>query len=431
MFALVDGNNFYVSCERVFQPRLEGRPVIVLSNNDGCAVARSDEAKALGIKMGQPMYQISELFPGETVTALSANFVFYGDMSSRMMEIARGLGVDQEIYSIDESFISLDGVPGNLTRRGHVIRQRILQWIGIPCGIGIGPTKTLAKLANYIAKTSIRKPGSYPPELGAVCNLAELPASDVDAIFAATPIREVWGIGRRIGAQLEEAGVKTVLDAARMPPSVARTRWSVILERTIRELQGQSCIDLQVAPPAKKEIACTRSFGNKITDLPDLIQAVTEFACRAGEKLRQQDGKAGQILVFIHTSPFGPGPQYSKSATIPMVRPTADSRLLTQAAVHGLRAIYRPGYLYAKAGVILLDLIESGVDQGELNFGSNDPRRIQLMATLDAINDKLGKGVVRLGSAGTQTEIRTWEMRQERKTPQYTTSWSDIPVAAV
>lgn len=426
MFALVDGNNFYVSCERVFQPRLERRPVIVLSNNDGCAIARSDEAKAMGIKMGHPYFKVRQEMPNADITALSANFVLYGDMSSRMMEIARSLGVDQEIYSIDESFVSLDGVPGNLTRRGHVIRHRILQWIGIPCGVGIGPTKTLAKLANYIAKTAVRKPGSYPAELGAVCNLAALPASDLDAIFAATPVGEVWGIGRRIGAQLEEAGIHTVLDAVRMPPSVARTRWSVVLERTIRELQGQSCIDLQAAPPAKQEIACTRSFGRASTESPDLIQAVTEFACRAAEKLRQQDGKAGQLLVFIHTSPFRDGPQYSKSVTIPLVRPTSDSRLLAQAAVHGLRAIYRPGYKYAKAGVILLDLMAAGVEQGELDFGGDDPRRAQLMAALDAINDRFGKGSVRLGSAGVQHQKRTWEMRQEMRTPRYTTSWNDL-----
>jgi DNA polymerase V len=202
MYALVDGNNFYVSCERVFRPSLQGRPVVVLSNNDGCAIARSNEAKALGIKMGAPWFQIRHLEEQAGLVALSANFTLYGDMSDRMMSLAAGLGPSQEIYSIDESFISLQGVRDCHTKRAQVVRDRILQWVGIPCGVGIAPTKTLAKLANYIAKTAERKPGSYPAELAQVCNLATLPQADLDAVLAATEVGEVWGVGRRIGEQL-------------------------------------------------------------------------------------------------------------------------------------------------------------------------------------------------------------------------------------
>ena len=294
MFALVDGNNFYVSCERVFRPALEGRPVIVLSNNDGCAIARSNEAKALGIKMGHPWFQVRHAWPDAGITALSANFALYGDMSSRLMGIAAGLGPAQEVYSIDEMFIGLQGVPGDLVKRSRAVRERIATWTGLPTCVGIGPTKTLAKLANHIAKTAERKPGSYPAELAAVCNLARLPASDLDALLAATEVGEVWGIGPRIADQLRALGVRSVLDAARLDPATVRRRWSVVLERTIRELQGQPCIGLEQAPPAKQQIACTRSFGQPVTELVPMVQAVSEFAARTGEKLRAQGGRAGQ-----------------------------------------------------------------------------------------------------------------------------------------
>ena len=224
MIALVDGNNFYVSCERVFRPSLKRWPVVVLSNNDGCAIARSNEAKALGIKMGAPWFVIEHLAESAGLVALSANFTLYGDMSDRMMSIAAGLGPAQEVYSIDERFINLAGVRGNLTVRARAIRERIDQWIGIPCGIGIGSSKTLAKLANFIAKTAERKPGSYPAELAQVCNLALLPPSDLDAVLGATDVGEVWGVGRRIAAQLKEGGFTTVLDQARMDPATVRRR---------------------------------------------------------------------------------------------------------------------------------------------------------------------------------------------------------------
>ena len=286
MFALIDASNFYVSCERVFRPSLNGIPVVTLSNNDGCAIARSDEAKALGIKMGAPWFQIQHLELEAGLVALSANFALYGDMSNRMMSIAAGLGPRQEIYSIDESYISLDQMPGDMVNRARVVRERILQWTGLPCGVGIGSTKTLAKLANHIAKSAERKPGSYPSGMAVVCSLAALPTSELDALFQATEVGDVWGVGRSIGKQLNDAGVHTVLDLVRLSPSMVRDRWSVVLERTVRELQGEPCISLEDQPDPKKQIACTRSFGQAISDLPSLIEAVSEFASRAAEKLR-------------------------------------------------------------------------------------------------------------------------------------------------
>ena len=323
MYALVDGNNFYVSCERVFRPSLVGLPVVVLSNNDGCAIARSNEAKALGIAMGAPWFKIKHLAESDGLVALSANFALYGDLSDRMMSLAAGLGPQQEVYSIDESFIDLPGVRGNLVERSHKVRSRILQWVGIPCGIGIGTTKTLAKLANHIAKTAERKPGSYPAHLAQVCNLASLTTAERNAVFAATAVNEVWGVGRRIAAQLNEGGVNTVQDFIRLDPATVRNRWSVVLERTLRELQGTPCVDLEHEPAPKKEIASTRSFGQPINELPDLIEAVTEFASRAAVKLRKQSGLANQVMCFIRTSPFRDDPQYSRAITIPLRRPTS------------------------------------------------------------------------------------------------------------
>ena len=430
MYALVDGNNFYVSCERVFRPSLNGRPVVVLSNNDGCAIARSNEAKALGIKMGAPWFQIRHMEETHGLVALSANFTLYGDMSDRMMSLAAGLGPTQEIYSIDESFIGLQGVRGDLTQRSHAIRDRIHQWVGIPCGVGIGQTKTLAKLANYIAKTAERKPGSYPAELAQVCNLTALPAQDLDDVLAATLVEEVWGVGRKIAAQLHESGVHTVLDLARLDPATVRRRWSVVLERTVRELQGIQCIDLDDAPVPKKEIACTRSFGQAVTELAPLVEAVSEFASRAAEKLRKQGSVAGQVLVFAHTSPFRPGPRFARSRVVPLRRPTADTGLLVAAALAGLKCIYEPGFAIAKAGVMLLDLQPWEFEQCELAL-ADDPSedRSRLMFALDALNQRHGKGTVHCGSAGTARQVKSWGMKQERRTPQYTTRWEDVPVA--
>jgi len=432
MYALVDGNNFFVSCERAFRPSLNGLPVVVLSNNDGCAIARSNEAKALGIAMGAPWFKIKHLAESAGLVALSANFALYGDLSDRMMSLAAGLGPVQEIYSIDESFIDLSGVRGNLVERCHKIRTRILRWVGIPCGIGIGATKTLAKLANHVAKTAERKPGSYPEELAQVCHLGALSPSELQAVLAATAVGEIWGVGRRISAQLIEGGITTALDLARLDPAMVRSRWSVVLERTVRELQGTTCIALQDAPGPKQEIACTRSFGHFITELSDLNEAVTEFASRAAQKLRTQGSQTGQVLVFIRTSPFRPEAQYSHSITVPLRRPSADTALVVAAALTGLRAIYRPGFKYAKAGVMLLELQSDCVQQGELALMVEDERivdRARLMSTLDELNDRYGRGTVLMASAGLAGNRRTWSMKQERRTPGYTTCWDDLAVA--
>lgn len=430
MFALVDGNNFYVSCERVFRPSLNGRPVVVLSNNDGCAIARSNEAKALGVKMGEPWFKIRHLEEQAGLVALSANFTLYGDMSDRMMSLAAGLGPSQEIYSIDESFIGLHGVQGDLVERAWKIRARINQWIGIPCGIGLGQTKTLAKLANHIAKTAERRPGSYPEELATVCDLSRLDTVSMRAIMSSTDVSEVWGVGRQISTQLKERGVQTVQDFVALPCSVVRGTWGVVLERTWRELKGEPCIEVPDLPVPKKQIACTRSFGQPVTAFPDLREAISEFTSRAAEKLRKQRHLAGQVLVFARTSPFRDGPRLSRSVVVPLIRPSADTAELAQAAVKGLRSIYEPGFQLAKAGVMLLDLVPDTFVQEELAWdtpSSHQRDRSKLMRAMDEVNSRFGKRTVLLGSSGLTQGTGTWGMRQMRRTPCYTTKWDEVP----
>lgn len=432
MFALIDGNNFYVSCERAFRPSLQGLPVVVLSNNDGCAIARSDEAKAMGIKMGQPYFQFRDLDRISSLVCLSPNFELYGDMSDRMMSIAAGLGPLQEIYSIDECFIGdLDGIK-DLTQRAFAVRERILKWVGIPACIGLAPTKTLAKLCNNVAKNAERKPGSYPVELSRVCNWTEMTEAMQLDVLRRTNAGDVWGIGRRISAKLAEQGILTALDVARMPAAKARDEWSVVLERTVRELQGVSCISLELAPAPKKQIACTRSFGHPITTLPPLIEAVSEFATRAGEKLRFGGMRAGVLNVFVHTSPFRSGPRFYKTAVMQLQPATSDTKALVNAAVRGLRQIYEPGFNLSKAGVILQDLCSGTEQQADLIF--TDPGTVRdasaLMEAMDKINARFGKGVVHVASTGQADHDEVgWRMKQERRTPRYTTCLDDVPIA--
>ena len=383
------------------------------------------------MRMGHPWHEIRHLEKEAGLVALSANFALYGDMSDRMASLVAALGHRHEVYSIDESFVDLGGIPGDMTERAHAIRARVLQWVGIPCGVGIAPTKTLAKLANHVAKTAERKPGSYPAALAQVCNLAQLPREELDAVLEATEVGEVWGVGRKIAAQLKDAGIETVLDLARLDPATVRRRWSVVLERTVRELQGMPCIGLDDQPPPKKEIACTRSFGQPISDLPALEQAVSTFASMAAQKLRRQASHTAHVLVFIHISPYRKGPQYARSITVPLLRATSDTVSIVHAALAGLRRIYRSGYAFIKAGVMLLDLHSAKLRQGELDLEpleAQDCARERLMEALDELNQRYGRGTLKLASAGIEAkgERASWAMRQERRSPAYTTSWNDM-----
>jgi len=441
MFALVDANNMYVSCERVFQPRLVGKPVVVLSSNDGACIARSNEAKALGVQMAQPWFQVRHLERTAGLVAVSANFELYNDLSSRMMEIAARYAPEQLIYSIDESFLSFAGVGGNLAAIGRELRAAVLRETGLPTSVGFGCTMTLAKLANHIAKTADRKPGIYPARYAQVCNLADVSGEQRDALFAATPVGDIWGVGRKINARLTEAGITTVLDLVRADAAALRQNFTVVMEKTLRELRGTACLSMDDAPSTKKQILVSRSFGKAVTDRAGIIEAVSEFASRAAEKLRQQGSVAGNITVFFLTSPFRRGDrQHAVQVTVPLGRPTADTATFVQAAIHVVHAHFRADTPYAKAGVMMGDICGKDLPQGELDFSAPlstrsefkaAPDRAGLMQTIDVLNRRFGRDAVHIGSttaASRPRSLRSWATRQDRRSPRYTTRWAEMPV---
>jgi len=441
VFALADGNNFYVSCERSMNPRLAGRPVVVLSSNDGACIARSNGAKELGVKMAQPWFQVRHLERSVGLIAVSANHELYGDLSARMMAIEARYAPQQEVYSVDESFLSFDGVRGDLVAIGRDIRASVLKEIGIPTSIGFGATKTLAKLANHIGKTADRKPGSYPAHLAQVCDFSRLSHQELDALFAATEVGNVWGVGKRITEKLQAGGIRTVLDLVRADPATLRSQFSVTLEKTLLELRGTSCMEIDDDPAPRQQILVSRSFGTPITHVDGIIEAASEFASRAAERLRGQASVAGAIGVFFSTSPFRQNDrQHSVNVTIPLARPTADSAVLVSSVSVAVRGQFRPGFKYAKAGAVLSDLRPVGLEQGELDLFSaieteatsaSDLNRAKLMTAMDALNHRFGRDSVRLGStsAGSSgADLRVWATKQERRSPRYTTRWAEIPV---
>lgn len=438
MYALVDVNNMYVSCERVFRPTLVDRPVVVLSNNDGACIARSNEAKDLGVQMAQPWFQVRHLERSAGLIALSANFELYGDMSNRMMSLAEQHAPRQEIYSIDECFLDYDGVRGDLVAIGRALRGQVLRWTGLPTSIGFGPTKTLAKLANHVAKTAERKPGSYPPGLAGVCQFGEMSAVQWDEVMRRTDAGAVWGVGRKTSARLHEGGIRTVWDLVHADASSLRRQFNVLLEKTLVELRGTRCLDVDDAPEPNQQIMCSRSFGEPVTDLASLTEVISLFVARVAEKLRGQHCDAAAVHVFIKTSPFrARDRQHSPSATLPLVRPTSDTRELIAGAVRALEDIYRPGFNYVKAGVTLVDLRPAGQAQGELDlFGHRPaldatPRRSgdRLMNTLDALNQRFGRGTVGVASAMEPVVQPAYQAKRERMSPRYTSRIDEIPTA--
>ena len=441
MFGLLDGNNFYVSCERCFRPRLAGRPVVVLSSNDGACIARSNEAKDLGVSMAQPYFQVRHLERTAGLLAVSANFELYADMSSRMMDIADRYAPEVVPYSIDEAFLQMAGVRGDLVAIGRDLRATVLRETGLPTSVGFAPTMTLAKLANHVAKTADRKPGAYPAHLTQVCNFATLSAAELEQVYAATEVGAVWGVGRKIGARLVDAGVRTVLDLVRCDAAMLRRRFSVILEKTLLELRGTPCLGLDEAPAARQQILVSRSFGQAITSVEGITEAVSEFASRAAEKLREQSSAARSMVVFFLTSPFRPHDrQHSVHVVAPLLRPSADTRILVAAAVRAVQANFREGFNYAKAGVTLIDLQPEGMRQGELALGlpATGPRgpgadrdRPRLMQAIDGLNRRFGRDSVQIGSAALAShgaEVAIWTTKQERRSPRYTTRWDEMPV---
>jgi DNA polymerase V len=435
MLALVDVNNMYVSCERVFRPALLGRPVVVLSHNDGICIARSNEAKDLGVEMVQPWFQVRHLQRTAGLVALAANFELYGDMSNRMMTLAAAHAPRQEIYSIDECFLDFAGVRGNLVRRGRELRAQVLQWTGLPTSVGLAGTKTLAKLANHVAKMADRRPGSYPRELAQVCNFGELSAPRLEAVLRATDVGAVWGIGRRTSERLRAGGVRSVFDVMHADPVLLRRQFSVVLERTLRELRGEACYGIDDAPEANQQIMCSRSFGEPVTSLQSLIESVNGFVSRVAQKLRSQRSVAGALQVFLSTSPFRKQDrQHSPSATLALKPPTADTRLLAAAATRVLESLFRPGHRYVKAGVVLVNLQPQArsADSADL-FGDETlqpaPRRdrTRLMLAIDALNQRFGQGAVDVASAPRRApHAGAAVARQQQRSPRYTTRLDEV-----
>ncbi|MBV2133252.1 translesion error-prone DNA polymerase V subunit UmuC [Pseudomonas sp. MAP12] len=412
-FALVDCNNFYVSCERLFRPDLRGLPVVVLSNNDGCVVSRSSEAKALGIAMGEPYFKLCELIALHGIEVFSSNYALYGNLSARVMSVLRDLAPRSEVYSIDEAFLDVTGLQEPLPLYGRRVKAEVQRLTGIPVCVGIAPTKTLAKLANWCAKKHTRS---------GVVDLTD-PARQ-EKLLRLAPVSEVWGIGRKLSAKLEAMNVATAWDLAQQDAAFIRKAFSIVVEKTVRELRGEACFLLGDGPEPKKMIACSRSFSERVTDPGDLREAVACYTSRAAEKLRGQGDYCRLLQVYIRTSGFNPNEaHYGRTASVPLPCPSHDTRDLVQAALAGLESIYRPGYRYQKAGVVLMDFVSPGQIQGDLFAPALRPGSEALMATLDKINARMGRGTVRLARV---PAAPGWGMRQELKSPGYVSRWGEL-----
>ena len=411
MFALVDCNNFYVSCERVFNPTLQGKPVIVLSNNDGCIIARSEEAKKLGLKMAEPVFKKIKFLKENGVHIFSSNYTLYGDMSSRVTETLSYFTPEIEIYSIDEAFLNLNGFTGDPESLSKRILETVTKNTGIPISIGIGPTKTLAKIANKAAK-----------QTNGIFILKN--KRQADALIRNTPIEKVWGIGRQYSKLLLQNQVKTAYDFTLLDDNWLRTKMKVIGLRIKKELLGESCVRLELIMPPKKAIATTRAFGKKTSELIYITEAVATYAVRCAEKLRKQNSVANLLTVFIHTDPFNPNePQINKSKTITLPVATNDNAELVNYAIICLNAIFSRDYKYKKAGVIVDGLQDEAQVQGNIFDKTDRKKQRELLQTIDKLNREFGRDKVKLAVQGDGIK---WKLRQEKLSKRYTTNWNEI-----
>lgn len=416
--ALVDCNNFYVSCERIFRPDLIRVPVVVLSNNDGCVVSRSNEAKALGVKMGQPWFECKALAEQHGILAMSSNYALYSDMSNRVMHILSGFSPRHEVYSIDECFVDLTGIE-NPREVGYAMRERVGRWTGIPVCVGIGPTKTLAKLANFVAKKHPRSRGIF--------SYNALTCEQKTRLLKSVGVEEVWGIGRRLTQRLARHGVQSVFDLREAHIPTLRAEFGVVMEKIQRELQEIACIKLQEISPDRQQIISSRSFGTMVTELAVLKDALSAFVANACAKLRAQHGHASMIQVFLQTNRFRKDlPQYMPCLTVPLPCPTNDGFEINRWADYLCERMFKPGYQYKKAGLILSEISPVRHRQGDLLVTEPSSDNDKLMQTMDALNQRFGRGTVRVS---TQGSYKDWQMLQERKSPNYTTCWAALPVA--
>ncbi|PZL94285.1 DNA polymerase V subunit UmuC [Pantoea graminicola] len=418
MFALVDVNSFYASCETVFRPDLRGKPVVVLSNNDGCVIARSAEAKTLGIPMGAPYFKLKNEFRRHRVQVFSSNYALYADMSNRVMTTLEQMAPSVEVYSIDEAFLDLSGVRNCMVLEnfGREVRETVKRNTHLTVGVGIAQTKTLAKLANHAAKKW--------KQTGGVVDLSNVERQR--KLMALVPVEDVWGVGRRISKKLNAMGILTAKDLSEQSTYTIRKHFNVVLERTVRELRGEPCLQLEEFAPTKQQIVCSRSFGSRITQYDDMREAVCTFAARAAGKLRGERHYCSQIAVFVRTSPHAMGEVfYGNQSTGKVLTPTNDTRDIIRVAIEALDRIWVDGHRYMKAGVMLGDFFSQGVSQLNL-FDENKPQANSeaLMRVMDGINLS-GKGNLWFAGQGVQN---TWAMKREMLSPAYTTRFSDLPV---
>ena len=409
VFALIDCNSFYASCERVFRPDLAKTPIVVLSNNDGCVIARSYDAKPF-VKMAAPYYKIKDDLRRNGVVAFSSNYALYGDMSERVMTIIESMVPAVEVYSIDEAFADLTGIPGDLSQFCRGIRRTLLKRTGLPVGVGIARTKTLAKLANHYAKRLLGATGG-------VVDLCD--PFNCEWTLRNTDVGEVWGIGKRMKAHLECMGIKTAMDLARADPYTLRQKFSVVVEKTARELAGMPCLEMSEVDPPRQEICCSRMFGERVTAIEPIREAVATYIQRAAEKLRAQHSLCKQIRVSIRTGMFNPEEaKYANGALVELPYPTNDVRLMTQAATEAVNRLYRPGFKYSKAEVLLMDLRQPGEFTDDLFAQSQPAAAGKVMGVLDDINERWGRGTLRSASVPAKPE---WAMRRELMSSSFTT----------
>jgi DNA polymerase V len=412
--ALADCNNFYVSCERAFNPALIGKPVVVLSNNDGCAVSRSEEAKALGVGMGVPAFQLKEFIEKKGLIALSSNYPLYADMSHRVMATLSRFTSALQVYSVDEAFFSLDGHPLSPTDYAREIRSTVKRWTGIPVSVGIGPTKTLAKLANRTAKTS--------PDYEGVFDFAACP--DPDELLGRIDAVKIWGVGPRLAASLRRHKIETALSLRDADERWIKRRFSSAAYQTVMELRGIPCLPLQPTAPTRKSAVCTRSFGRPVEKLEELKEAVSCYVSLAAQKVRAQGLAARKMEVFIQANPRHEGPSYSASIGFRLGVATGYTPRLVSQALALLERIYKPGFAYVRAGVVFSDLVsEKSVQLSLFESPEDVAKERELMKTVDAINRRLGREKVFLASSGVG---RGWKMKQERLSRRYTTRWDEL-----
>jgi DNA polymerase V len=420
LWALIDCNNFYASCERIFRPDLIGKPVVVLSNNDGCVVARSSEAKALGIGMAEPEFKVRALLKRHNVAVFSSNYALYGDISNRVMLTLESLVPEVEQYSIDEAFVPLSGsLAANADELALALRERVRKWTGIIVSVGVGTTRTLAKLAGELAKK------------GKGVHRLDAASPGTEKVLAAFPVEDIWGIGRKSAEKLRLRSIRTAKDLRDADGGMIRKLLSVTGLNTAMELRGIPCIEQTEAPAPRRTMVSSRSFGERVTEKEHLAEALAMHATLAGERLRKEKLEAGGIAVHIRTARHGQGPFYDKTADIAFPSPTSSTRSFIKATSEGLETIFQQGFLYAKAGIMLFDLSERHGQQGSLlDIAAPDERKekdTKLMSALDAVNKRFGRGAVRFGAEG--KDDAPWHMKHTRRSPRYTSAWEDLPVA--